>query len=121
MKVLKSLAIGLLLAGASSANAQVFPEGTTFGTATVTAEYCVTLDPSSPVQEWYEMDISAFGFTNLAEAQNAFLMRSNNLISYNVVDLAEQKAYARVHVDRTPAPEDIVWWNDYLSTLCPTD
>ncbi|MCG8578102.1 MAG: hypothetical protein MI810_24695 [Flavobacteriales bacterium] len=117
MKNLKKFALVCFFFGSLSSFSQDWKDGIEFSTATVSADYCVILDPTKPVAEWYEMDITDFGFTDETTARNQFLQRSNNLISYNV-DLSEQKAYARVHLDRTPTPQDIVWWNNYLSTLC---
>ena len=117
---MKALLTLLAISLASLSFSQDWKEGIVFSTATITEDYCVQLDADNPVQEWYEMDITHLGFASQDEANKAFWSRANNLVSYNV-DLSENKAYARVHLDRTPEPKDINWWNDYLNSLCPTE
>ena len=120
MKHLKNLVFVCLFFGSFSTFSQDWMSEVEWKTATVDLNYCVQLDPASEVGEYYEMDITAFGFTDETEAKKQFMTRANNYISY-YVDLSEQKAFARVHLDRTPEPQDIVWWNDYLLSLCPSE
>jgi hypothetical protein len=120
MKHLKNLVFVCFFCGSFSAFSQEWMAGIEWQTATVDANYCVQLDPTEAVGEWYEMDITAFGFTDEVEAKKQFMTRANNYISY-YVNLSEQRAYAHVHLDRTPSPEDIVWWNNYLLSLCPSE
>ncbi len=120
MNHLKKLVFIGLLCGSFTAFSQGFPDGVEYGEATVDENYCVQLDPSTIVGEWYEMDITSFGFTDEIEAKKQFMTRANNLVSYYVV-LSEQKAYAHIHLNRTPSPQDIAWWNNYLLSLCPAE
>ncbi|MCG8578100.1 MAG: hypothetical protein MI810_24685 [Flavobacteriales bacterium] len=120
MRHLKKLLLIALFSGSVSIYAQDWDEGITFSSATISESYCVELDPTQPVAEWYSMDISEFGFTDETIARNQFLQRSNNLVSFNI-NFEEQIAYARIHLDRTPEPKDIVWWNEYLASLCAAE
>ncbi len=85
--------------------------------ASITTEYCVSLDSSSPVGEYYEMDISHLHLSTEKDANDRFGFISNNLLTY-VVDFEENKVYLQVHLNRTPEPKDIVWWNSYIDSLC---
>ena len=88
-----------------------------YGTATVTHEYCVNLDTESPISENYLIDISHLHLTTELEAVNNFGFISNNLLTYTV-DFEAEQAYLQIHLDRTPTPKDIVWWNAYVTSLC---
>ena len=90
---------------------------TTYSAATITEDYCVTLDPTEEISEFYEIDIHDFGFETEIEATKKFGFISNNLLTYSV-DFENEKAYLQVHLDRTPEPRDIIWWNEYLNSLC---
>ncbi|NOQ75350.1 MAG: hypothetical protein GQ574_25290 [Crocinitomix sp.] len=92
-------------------------EGIDYGTATVTEEYCVSLNTEVPISEYYSIDISHLDITTELEAVNNFGFISNNLLTYSV-DFAAEKAYLHVHLDRTSAPKDIIWWNEYVNSLC---
>ncbi len=119
MKNLKKLTFLFVFLGSTVSFSQDW-SSIDFETATVDANYCVQLDATKPVGEYYEMDISFLGFTDEIEASKQFNTRANNFISFHV-EMSEQKAYAHIHVDRTPAPMDIVWWNDYLASLCAAE
>ena len=88
-----------------------------YGTATVSEEYCVSLDTDSAISEYYSIDISHLNLLTELEAVNNFGFISNNLLTYSV-DYAAETAYLHVHLDRTSSPKDIVWWNDYVNSLC---
>jgi hypothetical protein len=85
--------------------------------ATITLDDCVTLDAGEAIAGFYRIDISAFGFASETEANNHFGYIANNYLTYHV-NLNENEVILEVHKNRTPTPKDIVWWNDYLSTLC---
>jgi hypothetical protein len=87
------------------------------GTASITEELCVTLDAESPIQEFYAIDISHLDFESAKVANDRFGFISNNLLTYSV-DFESETAYLQVHLDRTSEPKDIVWWNDYIESLC---
>jgi len=99
---------------------QDWREGIAFLPASITPEYCVQLDATQAVGEWYQIDISALTFENQAAAEKAFWSRSNNLVAFQV-KLDENKAYAKIYLDRTQVPHDIIWWNEYLASICPTE
>lgn len=118
MKSLKKLALIVLLAGSTGAYSQLYPEGTTLGEATVTDDtYCVSLNADQPVQEYYELNIASQGFTTFEDAHRIYGAISNNLLTYKV-DIDNQRVILQVHIDRTEEPQDIVWWNAYLESLC---
>jgi hypothetical protein len=85
--------------------------------ATCSDDFCVQLDPDQAVVEHYKIDIAPFGFATFEDAQAKFGYISNNLLTYTV-DFDNQRVILTVHLDRTPAPEDIVWWNNYIDSLC---
>lgn len=90
---------------------------TQYETATITSDYCVSLDATKPVSEYYKIDISALNFADETEARKAFGYISNNYLSY-VVDFDNHSAYLHIHLDRTQNPQDIAWWNNYLNEHC---
>lgn len=92
-------------------------DGLDYGNATISDHYCVTLDPAQPIQEFYEIDIAHLGLASEKLANDKFGFIENNLLSYTV-DFVESKAYLQVHLDRTSEPKDIVWWNEYLTSIC---
>lgn len=87
------------------------------GDATINASFCVELDDAIPVQGFYKADASALGWTSEADAKKACGFHSNNLVSYKQ-DFANNQILIYIHTDRTSAPHDIVWWNEYLESLC---
>jgi len=99
---------------------QDWRDGITFLPATVTEDFCVSLNADQPIAEWYVMDITLLGFTNQEEAEKAFWSRSNNYVTYQV-KLDENKAYAKIWIGRTQVPHDITWWNSYLGSICSID
>jgi hypothetical protein len=88
-----------------------------YGTATVSEEYCVSLNTESPISEFYSIDISHLHLDTELEAINNFGFISNNLVTYTV-DYAAETAYLQVHLDRTSSPKDILWWSEYINSLC---
>ena len=120
MKYLKKLTFLAIFLGSTVSFSQDWTEDIEFETATITTDYCIQLDATKPVAEFYQLDITAFGFTDETEAKKQFYTRANNYISFQV-DLPSQTTYLRVHLDRTPAPMDIVWWNEYLASLCSAE
>ncbi len=91
------------------------PEAT--GVATITDSYCITLNDSESIQNFYSIDISALGLETEYDAKKKFGYISNNLLTYKV-DFENTKVILEVHVDRTAKPENVAWWNDYLDSLC---
>lgn len=86
-------------------------------TATITEEFCVTLDAAEPIAEFYVIDISHLELISEKEANDRFGYISNNFLTYTV-DFEAHEAQLQIHLDRTPMPHDIIWWNDYLESLC---
>ena len=100
-----------------ASSAAIAQDEESYLSATCSDEFCVTLDATSPIQEFYKIDIAPFVFATYEDAQNKFGYISNNLLTYNV-DFENNRVILQVHTDRTEAPKDIVWWNDYLESLC---
>lgn len=88
-----------------------------YGYASITPEYCVTIDADLPVKNFYVIDIDHLHISDEIQAIEKFGHIENNLISYSV-DLVEQKAYLELHLDRTTEPQDVLWWSAYLTSLC---
>ena len=109
------LATGFVLLTATSFGQTQWPE--TYGQGTITADYCVTIDTAQPLQEYYRIDIAHLNFANEKEAQKVFGAISNNRLTYKV-DFANQAAYLKVHADRTQTAQDVIWWNNYIDSLC---
>lgn len=86
-------------------------------TASCSEEFCVQLDGSLPIQEFYKIDIGSFEFATYEDAQKKFGYISNNLLTYKV-NFADEEVVLQVHTDRTPESQDLVWWNEYLTSLC---
>lgn len=97
-----------------SATAQ---EATEIGNAELSNSYCLTIDEDLPIQEYYQADISEFGFTDEVEAKKVFGTKCNNLITYTV-NFEANTVIAHLHLDRTSAPMDREWWSEYLLSVC---
>ncbi|WP_027418851.1 hypothetical protein [Crocinitomix catalasitica] len=115
MKLFKSLLFVLFVQATTFA--QEGDSEIVYGSATSTENCCITLDASSPIQEYYKADLSVFGFENEAAAEKLMGFKSNNLVSLKA-DYANNVMLIRIHTDRTSTPNDIVWWNDYLKSIC---
>lgn len=79
-------------------------------------KYTVSIDTDQPLQEYYLIDISTFGWTSEADAKKRCGYISNNLITYSVEDYSAGLIRLTIHADRTYEPKDVNWWNDYLQT-----
>lgn len=90
---------------------------TSYEIGSITPGYCVSIDITKPVVEFYKIDISTLNFATEQEAQKVFGAISNNLLSYRV-DFNNQAAYLQVHTDRTQTPQDVNWWNNYIAETC---
>ncbi|MBL4661966.1 MAG: hypothetical protein JKY19_16530 [Alcanivoracaceae bacterium] len=97
-----------------SANAQDAAE---IGTAELSDTYRLAINEDLPIQEYYQADITAFGFSDAVEAKKIFGTKCNNLITYTV-DFETNTVIAHLHLDRTSAPYDREWWSAYLITVC---
>lgn len=92
-------------------------ESAGIGSASMDANFCLTLNAEEPLHEFYVVDISAFGFATETDAKKTFGMKSNNLITYNV-DFANNLVIAHLHLDRTGEPKSLEWWSEYLLSVC---
>ncbi len=111
---IRKLFLGLLIIPVSVFSQA--PEAPSIG-AEITSEFCVSLSAEEAIVEYYEIDISHFGFETEKEANDRFGFICNNLLTYTV-DFDNMTCSLHVHLDRTPELKDVVWWNEYLSSLC---
>ncbi|CAG7581692.1 MAG: hypothetical protein SLAVMIC_00978 [uncultured marine phage] len=110
----KIVTIFLLFIGQSLFSQETYP------IASFNEDGCVQLDTSIPVEEFYTIDISSFGFVTFGEAHKLFGSMSNNLLTYKVY-IEDQITILQVHLDRTEVPQDLEWWNAYLVSICSGD
>lgn len=109
-----SVFTALFLLVFNSASAQ-WP--TSYGVGTINSTYCVAIDTSVPLVEFYQIDIAALNFATEIDAKKMFGHISNNRLTYRV-DFQNHVAYLQIHSDRTEHPQDVVWWNNYIASLC---
>ncbi|MBK6525021.1 MAG: hypothetical protein IPG07_05360 [Crocinitomicaceae bacterium] len=88
-----------------------------YGEATIDANYCVKIDVTKPLESFYKLEISHLNFSTAIDAQKVFGSISNNYLSYKV-DFANQVTYLQIHANRTKELKDVIWWNDYIQSLC---
>lgn len=86
-------------------------------TATISDSYCVSIDATQPLQDYYEIDIAHLGFVDAESAQAKFGFIQNNLMTY-YVDFTNLKVIMELHLDRTNDPKNVAWWSEYLTSLC---
>lgn len=118
--VIKSLsrivvAAGLILMSTNLNAQNQWP--TSFGQASINSGYCVTIDTAQPLQEFYQISIAHLNFATATDAQKVFGAISNNYLTYRV-DFDNQVAYLKIHSDRTQNLQDVIWWNNYIDSLC---
>lgn len=116
MNNLKRILFLFAITMASMSFGQAAEEGTA-GEATITSSFCVELDASVEVTTVYRADASALGWASEAAAKKACGFHSNNLVTYDQ-DYANNEIIIYIHTDRTSAPQDVAWWNEYLESLC---
>ena len=117
MKTIKGIFIAAILLFSTVSFAQETTEPISYGTATTDANCCLVLDASSDLKEFYTADMSVFDFEDAAAAEKMMGYKSNNLVSLKS-DFANNKMIIRIHNDRLPEPKDIIWWNEYLESIC---
>lgn len=88
-----------------------------YGEAKIDANYCVSIDTSKPLQSFYKLDIAHLNFDNEADAQKVFGAISNNYLTYRA-DFTNKVAYLKIHSERTKETQDVIWWNNYIQSLC---
>lgn len=86
------------------------------GSASIDNNMCVSLDATSPLKNFYVIDISALGFENEEEAWKQFGYIADNLLTYHVF-YSEQKVTLQLHLERTDE-NTVSWWNAYLENKC---
>ena len=117
MNILKKIFLLVALSATSFSFAQESSETTNFAAATVDENYCIILDATSDIQDFYVADASALAWVSAAEALKKCGFHSNNLISFKA-DFENDQILIHLHTDRTYEDRDIVWWNDYLQSIC---
>jgi hypothetical protein len=99
MAIYKYIALALTL-GTLNLSAQ--DKAGTLQTATIDANYHVTLDPDLPLADFYKVDISHLSFENEAEAIKLLgVYVSGNLVS-NEVKYAEKYMLIKIHKSFVP-------------------
>jgi hypothetical protein len=88
-----------------------------YGEASIDANYCVKIDATKPLESFYKIEISHLNFASATDAQKVFGSISNNYLTYKV-DFANEVAYLQIHAERTKEMKDVIWWNDYIQSLC---
>jgi len=117
MNTLKRLFLLVAITVASSSFAQTSTEAIDYGSATVSSAYCIELDDSQPIQEYYVASASSLGWSSVENAAKMCGFHRNNLITLQE-DYANGNIIIRIHTDRTYEPRDIIWWNNYLQGIC---
>lgn len=85
--------------------------------AVVSGNFCVILDNSTPIHEYYVADASDLNWESIEQATKLCGFYSNNLVMYEA-DFANKKLYIHLYLERTNSPKDLLWWNAYLNSLC---
>lgn len=112
-RILLLIAISLSLFGFSQEN----QSNVIRNIATVSGNFCVNLDNSTPIQEYYVADARDLNWENAQQATKLCGFYSNNLVMYEA-DFANKKLYIHLYLERTNGPKDLLWWNAYLNSLC---
>ncbi len=117
MNTLKKYFLLVAISAASFSFAQESSETADNGSATLDANYCLALDATTEVQMNYAADASDLGWTSAAHAKKMCGFYSNNLVTYKS-DYENNQMLVIIHTDRTRGEKDVIWWNDYLLSLC---
>lgn len=85
--------------------------------ATLTSNFFLTLDPTTPVSEYYYVDLSNMEFANEAEAiKLCRTYLTANLVS-NVVHFSENYMIIRIHIEHMGGDLDYTKIQTYLNQL----
>ena len=87
------------------------------GNAVISSNYCLVIDNTIPLQEYYVADASSLGWTSQAHAKKMCGHHSNNLVGYTP-DYENNKMLIHIYVERTYEPRDFAWWKNYLMSIC---
>ncbi len=96
---------------------QNFEDHVKYGKATISENFCVSIDDTKELNPFYVLDISPFSFVDIESARKKFNSMSNNLLSYKV-DFPNHLVYLQIHVNRTKELQSASWWKNYILTLC---
>ncbi|NOQ74695.1 MAG: hypothetical protein GQ574_21965 [Crocinitomix sp.] len=94
-----------------------FSQSTDAGTATIDGNYCLVLDNDSEIQEQYSADATGLNWTSAAHAVKKCGFHTNNLVTYKA-DYENNRILIQIHTDRTYDSKDVIWWNQYLQSIC---
>jgi len=94
-----------------------FSQSTDAGSATIDANYCLVLDAASEIQEHYSADATGLNWTSAAHAVKKCGFHTNNLVTYTA-DYENNRILIHIHTDRTYESRDVIWWNQYLLSIC---
>ena len=118
MKLLKRALLGItFLALSTTASAQMDFSSISAGAASLSADNCITLDLSQPIQEFYVFDMTPLGFTSEAEAAKHCNTDLSNLLTVHL-DYPNTQIYLQVHTGRLTEAKTIEWWGNYVSEYC---
>lgn len=88
-----------------------------YASATINESYCIELDSSIDLKEFYSADASVFGWTSAVDARKHCGYHSNNLVTLTP-DFDNGLVLIQIHADRAAAAYDVTWWNEYLQSIC---
>ena len=117
MKNFKHFILTLTFGMGVTAFSQSAEEPTDYGSATVSTDYCMTLDADEAIQAYYRADATALNWASLQEAHKMCGYYSNNLVTLSP-DFENGEMIIQIHIDRTRDPKDVSWWNQYLVDKC---
>ena len=118
MKYLKKALFGILfLAAPFAGSSQIDFTTISAGTANLTPEKCISIDVTSPVQEFYVFDITPLGFASEEEAAQYCNTDLSNLLTV-YLDYPNTQVYLQLHTDRLTETKTVEWWSNYIGGYC---
>ncbi len=107
----------LFILFSNSLFSQNFEDHAKYGKATISENFCVSIDDTKELNTFYVLDIAPISFVDMESASKKFNSLSNNLLTYKV-DFPNQLVYLQIHVNRTKELQSAGWWKNYILTLC---
>ena len=107
----------LFILFSSNLFSQNFADHSKYGNATITENFCVSIDDTKELNRFYVLDIAPFKFSDIESARKKFNSISNNLLTYSV-DFPNNLVYLEIHTNRTKEVKSATWWKNYILSLC---
>ena len=107
----------LFILFSSNLLSQNFADYSKYGNATITENFCVSIDDTKELNRFYVLDIAPFKFSDIESARKKFNSISNNLLTYSV-DFPNNLVYLEIHTNRTKEVKSATWWKNYILSLC---